>query len=100
MTDNIDVKPGEGATAVSVATDDVSGVHYPIYKLAVGADGAAVLVSADNPIPFGSVNINDANHTRSAHIEVLLDSVVKQMKITNLHLSVISGVDITKADIT
>lgn len=33
MADNINVKPGVGATIIPVATEDVSGIHYPLYML-------------------------------------------------------------------
>ena len=38
MADNTTITPGAGLT---VATDDVSSVHYPRVKRSVGADGAA-----------------------------------------------------------
>jgi hypothetical protein len=50
--DNIDVNPGTAAGKVSVATDVVDDVHYPIYKQAVGEDGEVELVSKENPMPF------------------------------------------------
>lgn len=50
MTDNINVKPGKGGTAVPVATDNVDGIHFPVYKLAIGGDGEAVLIDTDNPL--------------------------------------------------
>ena len=39
MSDNVAVKPSDASNAISVATDEVDGVHYPIYKLATGGDG-------------------------------------------------------------
>ena len=32
MTDNVNVNPSVAAAAVSVATHEIGGVHYPIYK--------------------------------------------------------------------
>ncbi len=81
MTDNVNVKPGEGATVISVATDDVSGVHYPIYKLAVGADGEATLVDEDNVIPIA---LNNAN---LIELTDLNNRILKQLMIMNIHLS-------------
>jgi hypothetical protein len=52
MTDNIDVQPGERAGKVAVATDDIGGVHFPIYKLAYGADGEQTSVSPVFPLPI------------------------------------------------
>lgn len=48
MADNIAATPGTGVT---LASDDIAGVHYPRVKLSWGADGAAVDASASNPIP-------------------------------------------------
>jgi len=33
MADNINVKPGEGATIVPVRTIEIGGIHYPVYFL-------------------------------------------------------------------
>jgi hypothetical protein len=51
MADNIKVEPSTEVGAVNVATDDVGGVHYPVYKTAFGVDGAATPVSKSEPLP-------------------------------------------------
>jgi len=61
MTDNTTVLPSSEAGSITVATDDVSGVHYPIYKLATGGDGVANEISSDNPIPIHTGNISSEN---------------------------------------
>lgn len=48
MADNVAITAGSGT---SIATDDVSGVHYQRVKLDVGGDGAASAVTALNPLP-------------------------------------------------
>lgn len=54
--DNIYVKPSADVKRVSVATDLVDDVHYPIYKPAVSEEGAEpVPVSAANPMPVKEV---------------------------------------------
>jgi len=50
VSDNVAVKPSDASNAISVATDEVDGVHYPIYKLATGGDGEATLVGASVPV--------------------------------------------------
>jgi len=55
MADNIPVNPAIDAGAVDVATDEVTDsdgniTHYPVYKLATGANGEAVLADANNPL--------------------------------------------------
>jgi len=51
LTDNIDVQPGERPGKVAVATDEIGGVHYPVYKTAYGADGSQTPVSPSNGLP-------------------------------------------------
>jgi hypothetical protein len=51
MADNLAYTPGSGAT---VATDDIGGAHYQRIKLAAGADGTAVDVSAAAPLPVAA----------------------------------------------
>ena len=48
MADNITAPV---ATGVILATDEISGVHFPRTKLSFGADGSAVDVSPANPLP-------------------------------------------------
>ena len=52
MADNVGYTPGAGAT---VAADDIGGVLYQRVKPVTGADGSAVDVSTDNPMPIGAV---------------------------------------------
>ena len=48
MADNMQVTPGTGAT---VAADEIGGALYQRVKIAAGADGTAVDVSAASPLP-------------------------------------------------
>lgn len=52
MADNVGYTPGTGAT---VAADEIGGVLHQRVKIGVGADGTAVDVSANNPMPIGAV---------------------------------------------
>lgn len=47
MPDNV-VAPGRGAVLV---TDEIAGVHWPVTKLAIGAENVATLVSEESPLP-------------------------------------------------
>lgn len=49
MADNLTTNPGAGGAVI--ATDEISGVHYPISKLAFGDIDNATLVSLANPMP-------------------------------------------------
>ena len=51
MPDNIKVLGSTDVSAVNVATDEVGGVHYPIYKMSYGADGVQTPVDATNKLP-------------------------------------------------
>jgi hypothetical protein len=52
MADNVGYTPGAGAL---VAADEIGGVLHQRVKVGVGADGTAVDVSPDNPMPVGAV---------------------------------------------
>lgn len=67
MPDNVDITPGTGKT---IATDDVSGVHYQRNKLDVGGNGVAVPVE---------------------HTEALIPSGVKSKLFTNTRVGAISN---------
>jgi len=51
MADNVGYTPGIGA---EVAADEIGGVLHQRIKIGVGADGVAVDVSADNPMPIAA----------------------------------------------
>lgn len=55
MADNVTL-PGAGAV---IASDEVSGAHYQVFKLAIGADGVANLLSDSYPVPVNSAHPND-----------------------------------------
>lgn len=55
MADNIGVRPSTTTGSVNVATDDIGGVHYPIYKQAYGSDGEAISVDLATPLPVTTV---------------------------------------------
>jgi len=95
MADNIKVFPQDQAGSVDVATDVVGTTHYPVYKLALGKDGAATLVTTDGlPIQFS--DIGKAQHDEQMQV---LEKLVKEMKIMNLHLSMMTDNEITKAEL-
>ncbi len=60
MADNVAITAGAGTT---VATDDIGGVHYQLFKQAFGPLDTATLVSSTNPLPtnpsqVGSTAVN------------------------------------------
>jgi hypothetical protein len=54
MTNNVAVTAGAGT---SIATDDVSNVHYQVVKLALGDEDVATRVSATDPLPVEVLEI-------------------------------------------
>lgn len=66
MADNVAITAGAGT---SIATDDVSSVHYQRIKLDYGADGAAAPATATTPYPVKARKVSspaDATFTRPA----------------------------------
>lgn len=54
MSNNIKV-PDYGVHGnFPVATDEISGVHYPVYKVSYGADGSQTPVDGTNPLPVSN----------------------------------------------
>lgn len=88
MADNIAYTPGSGA---SIATDDISSVHYPRMKMGIGADGK---YSELQPVTLGVVTAStvDATITGTSGIlfgvscystELLARAIVKVMDSTS-----------------
>jgi len=95
MSDNIKVKGSELVNAVHVATDEISNVHYPIYKLAYGEDGTATLMTSDGlPIQFATETVEIQREILQA-----LKTLEKELKIMNIHLSMMTDNEITKAEL-
>jgi len=81
VSDNIPVNPAIDAGAVDVATDEVTDsdgniTHYPVYKFAVGVDGEAVLVDANNPIP-----VQITAQTHETDTVTLLNEISRKLSI-------------------
>lgn len=60
MADNIGVRPSTTTGSVSVATDDIGGIHYPEYKTGFGPDGTYTPVTQLAPLPSDSIMVNVA----------------------------------------
>jgi hypothetical protein len=50
MSNNFDGTDHAGAP-VPLASHEVAGVHHPLTKMVFGPDGAAQVITADNPLP-------------------------------------------------
>lgn len=99
MADNVTITAGTGTT---IAADDVGGVKYQVVKLDVGGDGAALPVSASNPVPVTAV-ITGAALTSLALIDDVVfaedaahvsgDKGVMALAVRKDTLATISGTD-------
>ena len=91
MADNVGVLPSTDDAAISVATDDVNGVHYPIYKTAIGGDGEATLINSDNPLPMSSAQAGELN--------VTMNAVLRELKLMNLYNAMAHNQELRHEDI-
>ena len=78
MTDNVDVLEGIGNGTISVATDEIGTVHYPVYKISYGPFGSQTPVSPANPLPIGfptdGPNFDAFARLRVSNPETIFDS--------------------------
>lgn len=84
MADNIRVSAGTNDGAI-LASDDITGIHYPVQKLAFGALDSATLVSTSNGLPVqaqGTFPVTDNNGS------LTVDGTVA---VTNADLSTLAG---------
>jgi len=88
MADNVGYTPGSGAT---VAADEIGGVLFQRIKPTFGDDGAAVDVSATNPLPVDLVGVDDA-----APLPVYDDQVVQGLAKMLRYLDSPRGFDLAQ----
>jgi len=99
---SINVIPGTGNDVLPVATSEIGGVHYPIYKMAYGSDGEVVLIDTDTAMPVtGDIVISQSEVAAAQQNEIVqaIKALEKQMKIMNIHLSMMTDNEISKAEI-
>lgn len=80
MSDSLGYTPGTGA---NIATDLVGGVHFQRVKPAFGVDGAAVDVSATNPLPVVSSAQAATGSVPAATPSVLVAGAIRRDGDTN-----------------
>lgn len=88
MADNLDITPGTGKT---IATDEVSGVHFQRVKLTTGADGSAEPIGDDDKGTSRALWVAPRGMTRKATITPTIsatayasgDVVGTPMEVTN-----------------
>lgn len=91
MTDNINVKPGKGGTAVPVKTDVIDGVHVPIYKTGYGSDGSLTLVDDDNALP---ITVKSQVLTHETDIVTVLNEVSRKLSVLIKYNAMLHKVDL------
>ena len=99
MSDNVKVNPGQEGYAITVATDDIGGIHYPIYKVSYGADGAQTPVDADNPLPTENKELIASKLETDNDMLNLLNDVLSELKIMNLYNAMTHNQELTKEDL-
>jgi len=87
MADNVQVTQGSGTT---MATDEISGVHYPRFKLVVGGDGAANDVSDQSPLPVSMAGNDDLA------TETTLSKVATEVTLSSLASTVATEATLSK----
>jgi len=90
MSDNVKVNPSLNNAAISVATDDIDNVHYPIYKHAFGADGTATQVDKDNRLPVQLSQLPNESNT-----EILLQEISGKLDILIQYQAMLQKIDLT-----
>jgi hypothetical protein len=99
MADNVGVNPGTDVGAVDVATDEIGGVHYPVYKMSYGIDGEQTPVSETNPLPVRRVELTERTYTQQERILEATENLLTELKIMNIHLQKMTGEKVLKGDI-
>ena len=81
MADNIILNPGSGGA--TIATDEIDGVMWQRVKMCIGANGEAVDLSADAPMPVAPLKLTTAvvsNVPSSAtSVTLLAANVIRHM---------------------
>lgn len=85
----------EGAGTFDVATDQIGGKDYPIYKVSYGPLGSQTPVSESNPLP---ISFNESLLASNSIKEELVELNI-QMKILNKYMSKWHGEEIKHEDI-
>ncbi|MEN8171413.1 MAG: hypothetical protein ABFS03_00885 [Chloroflexota bacterium] len=100
MVDSIDVQPGTRNGRKAVATDEIGNVHYPIYKLSVGALGTQTPVDSDNPLPVvpDNTSLIAAQLETSNEMLSLLNDVLDELRIMNTYNALAHNQELTKED--
>lgn len=90
MSDDIKVREAGSGLDHLVVTDEIGERHWPLFKMAYGDDGEAILVSASNSLP-----ITDASNLLvMQNFTASLNDLITEQKLTNLYLSRIVGEDL------
>lgn len=99
MADNINVNPGQAAGNVTVKTDEIDSIHWPVYKTAYGADGSATEVDADSPLPVALYPINSSGTDPQLVMIELQEGILLELKRLNLYMAEFLESEITIEDV-
>lgn len=91
LVDSVKVSPSTRATSVSIATDEINDIHYPIYKIAIGANGVVTFIDDDNPIP---VNVVEAGTKYTTDTVTILNEISKKLSTLIKYEAILHKVDL------
>lgn len=94
MADNVAVQPSGATNAIDVATDEINGIHHPQYLMEYGVDGTATRVSSTTPLP----TTMDALLVSSLS-ESTARAMVRELRILNAHMALITDTHIEREDV-
>lgn len=100
MADNINIDAG---STLTVATDDISGVHYQVVKVAHGADGAAAHASAAAPLPVTVISATLGTVTIGGNVNVAsatLGTVAVSLTTTGVTVNNAGSINVNVATAT
>lgn len=92
MADNLTITVASGTA--DVATDDISSVHYPISKMAFGANNAVTLVASGAPLPVTIAATGQLAMAASWSVTIASDQAalpVVQSAASNLNAQVVGA---------
>ena len=99
MTDNGPVNPGELETAIIVATDEIDGIHYPIYKAGFGPADSITQVNEDNPLPVSAVVVETPPLTYNTDTVTVLNEISRKLSILIKYESLLHKVDLSEEEL-
>lgn len=91
LADNVKINPSTRSSGIDVATDEIDNVHYPIYKVAIGANGEAIFIDGDNPLP---VDVIESGTKHTTDTVTILNEISKKLSILIKYEAMLHKIDL------